>query len=98
MNWKSTRKCLLTGAVVMLTMWPTGLVAQRYRVAACDWMMLKRQKIGEFNLAREIGADGVEMDMGPLGQRILLDNKLRDEHFQQLFRHTADSVGVKVPL
>ena len=97
MNWKSTRKCLLTGAVVMLTMWPTGLVAQRYRVAACDWMMLKRQKIGEFNLAREIGADGVEMDMGPLGQRILFDNKLRDEHFQQLFRHTADSVGVKVP-
>ena len=97
MNWKSTRKCLLTGAVVMLTMWPTGLVAQRYRVAACDWMMLKRQKIGEFKLAREIGADGVEMDMGPLGQRVLFDNKLRDEHFQQLFRHTADSVGVKVP-
>ena len=50
-----------------------------------------------FKLAREIGADGVEMDMGPLGQRVLFENKLRDEHFQQLFRHTADSIGVKVP-
>ena len=92
------RKGLLVGLIAMLAAWPTGLMAQpRYRVAACDWMMLKRQKIGEFELAREIGADGVEMDMGPLGQRVLFDNKLRDEHFQQLFRHTADSVGVKVP-
>lgn len=81
----------------MLAAWPVGLMAQRYHVAACDWMMLKRQKIGEFKLTREIGADGVEMDMGPLGQRVLFDNKLRDERFQQLFRHTADSVGVKVP-
>ena len=81
----------------MLAAWPIDLMAQRYRVAACDWMMLKRQKIGEFKLAREIGADGIEMDMGPLGQRVLFDNKLRDEHFQQLFRQTADSVGVKVP-
>ena len=85
------------GLIMMLATWPIGLMAQRYRVAACDWMMLKRQKLGEFKLASEIGADGVEMDMGPLGQRILFDNKLRDPHFQQLFRHTADSIGVKVP-
>ena len=55
----------MIGLIVMLAVWPTGLMAQhRYHVAACDWMMLKRQKIGEFKLAREIGADGVEMDMG----------------------------------
>ena len=84
----------------MLATCPVRLMAQplqRYRVAACDWMMLKRQKIGEFKLAKEIGADGVEMDMGPLGQRVLFDNKLREEHFQKLFRHTADSLGVAVP-
>ena len=98
MSWISTRKSLVMGIAVMLAVWPMSLMAQtRYRVAACDWMMLKRQKIGEFQLAREIGADGVEMDMGPLGQRVLFDNKLRDEHFKQLFRHTADSVGIKVP-
>ena len=92
------RRGFVMGLIVMLAVWPAGLMAQqRYRVAACDWMMLKRQKIGEFKLAREIGADGVEMDMGPLGQRVLFDNKLRDVSFQQLFRQTADSVGVKVP-
>ena len=91
------RRGLAMGLIMMLVTWPIGLMAQRYRVAACDWMMLKRQKLGEFKLASEIGADGVEMDMGPLGQRILFDNKLRDPHFQQLFRHTADSIGVKVP-
>lgn len=91
------RRGLVMGLIMMLATWPIGLMAQRYRVAACDWMMLKRQKLGEFKLASEIGADGVEMDMGPLGQRVLFDNKLRDPHFQQLFRHTADSIGVKVP-
>ena len=79
------RKSLAIGVIAMLAAWPIDLMAQRYRVAACDWMMLKRQKIGEFKLAREIGADGIEMDMGPLGQRVLFENKLRDEHFQQLF-------------
>lgn len=69
----------------------------RYKVAACDWMMLKRQKLGEFSLARDINADGVEMDMGGLGKRDTFDNKLHQPHFQKLFRETADSLGVAVP-
>ncbi len=69
----------------------------QYRVAACDWMMLKRQKLGEFQLAKDIGADGIEMDMGPLGQRPMFDNKLREPQFQQQFRRTADSLGIVVP-
>ena len=35
--------------------------------------------------------------MGPLGKREKFDNKLRDPHFQQLFRRTADSLGIAVP-
>ena len=92
------KRSLFMGALLLLNGWLTESFAQQqYSIAACDWMMLKRQKIGEFRLAREIGADGIEMDMGPLGQRTLFDNKLRDEHFRLLFRHTADSVGIKVP-
>jgi sugar phosphate isomerase/epimerase len=53
--------------------------------------------LGEFQLAKDIHADGIEMDMGPLGKRELFENKLRDEHFQQLFRRTADSLGIAVP-
>jgi sugar phosphate isomerase/epimerase len=37
------------------------------------------------------------MDMGPLGKREMFDNKLRDPHFQKLFRRTADSLGIEVP-
>ena len=98
MDKSKIKRCLMVGIWGMLTVWPAGLWAQsRYQVAACDWMMLKRQKLGEFQLARDIGADGVEMDMGPLGQREQFDNKLREPHFQQLFRHTADSLGIQVP-
>lgn len=82
---------------MMLTSATMAFAQQQYRIAACDWMMLKRQKIGEFQLAKTIGADGIEMDMGPLGQRPQFDNKLRAPHFQQLFRHTADSLGIEVP-
>lgn len=100
-----SKRCLLAGAIVVwlvMVMLPLGMHAQQadkqqYRIAACDWMMLKRQKLGEFQLAKDIGADGVEVDMGPLGQRVLFDNKLREAHFQQLFRRTADSLGIAVP-
>ena len=92
------QRCLIIGAFMVLSALQTGVSAQQqYRVAACDWMMLKRQKLGEFQLAHDIGADGVEMDMGPLGQREQFDNKLRDPHFQLLFRRTADSLGITVP-
>lgn len=94
------RRCLLVGIVVVLVALPLGMCAQQqqqYRVAACDWMMLKRQKLGEFQLAKDINADGVEVDMGPLGKRVLFDNKLREPAFQQLFRRTADSLGIAVP-
>ena len=90
------KRCLFVGVVAMLSAWPVDLSAQQYRVAACDWMMLKRQKLGEFQLAKDIQADGIEMDMGPLGKREMFDNKLRDPHFQQLFRRTADSLGIAV--
>lgn len=69
----------------------------RYKVAACDWMMLKRQKLGEFKLTKDINGDGVEMDIGGLGARDTFDNKLHQPHFQKLFRSTADSLGVAVP-
>lgn len=92
------QRCLVIGAFMVLTALQNGVSAQQhYRVAACDWMMLKRQKLGEFQLAHDIGADGVEVDMGPLGKREKFDNKLRDPHFQQLFRRTADSLGIAVP-
>ncbi len=48
----------------------------RYKISVCDWMILKRQKLGAFKRTAEIGADGVELDMGGLGSRPTWDNKL----------------------
>ncbi|MCR5470193.1 MAG: sugar phosphate isomerase/epimerase [Prevotella sp.] len=97
MNKLTLKRCLFIGAFTVLSAWPVGVFGQQYRVAACDWMMLKRQKIGEFQLAKDIHADGIEVDMGPLGKREMFENKLREPHFQQLFRHKADSLGIAVP-
>lgn len=73
------------------------LMAQkRYQIGVCDWMVLKRQKLGEFKLARELGCDGLEMDMGGLGKRDSFDNKIRQPEMARLFRHTADSLEIKV--
>ncbi|MDR1884332.1 MAG: family 78 glycoside hydrolase catalytic domain [Prevotella sp.] len=67
----------------------------RYKVSVCDWMMLKRQKIGAIELAREIGADGLELDMGGLGKRISFDNKLTEKHFQKLFISECNRLGIR---
>ena len=62
------RICLLLSLAALLLPFPLS-AQQRYHVGVCDWMVLKRQKLGEFQLARDLGADGVELDMGGLGQR-----------------------------
>ena len=74
----------------------TARAQQRYQVGVCDWMVLKRQKLGEFKLAHELGCDGLEMDMGGLGNRPMFDNKMRDPEMVKTFRHHADSFNIKV--
>ena len=70
--------------------------SQRYKIAVCDWMILKRQKLGAFPLARDIGADGVEVDMGGLGQRETFDNKLADPAVRQQFLDKAREQGLEI--
>lgn len=71
--------------------------SSQYKIAACDWMMLKRQKLGEFKLAHEIDADGVEVDMGGLGNRVLFDNQLRNPQQADKFVQAAAEYQVVVP-
>lgn len=82
--------------LICLTFTPLVTRAQ-YKVAACDWMMLKRQKLGEFKLAQEIGANGVEVDMGALGNRVLFDNQLRRPEQAEKFVAAAKEFQVQVP-
>lgn len=97
---KTTKIIFLTCMLLFLFV-PTILTfcygGERYKIAACDWMLLKRQKIGSFKLMNELGGDGVEVDMGGLGKREQFDNKLREVHFQELFRKEAATYNLEVP-
>lgn len=68
----------------------------RYKIGVCDWMILKRQKIGSFKLTSELNGDGVEIDMGGLGNRELFDNKLRDPDFVEQFKNEADKYNLEI--
>lgn len=88
---------LLAECFPLLTLAASPVGEQRYKIAVCDWMILKRQKIGSFQLVHELNGDGVELDMGSLGKRERFDNKLREPHFQQLFWETAQKFQLEVP-
>jgi len=69
---------------------------KRYQVAVCDWMILKRQKLGAFQLTSEIGADGVEVDMGSLGERETFENALADPAVRQQFLNEARRLNLEI--
>jgi len=70
---------------------------QRYKVAVVDLMILKRQKLGAFQLAKEIGADGVEVDMGGLGDRETFDNQLANDSIRNVFLNKAKELNLEIP-
>ncbi|HXI68794.1 MAG TPA: TIM barrel protein [Verrucomicrobiae bacterium] len=72
-------------------------VHPRYQIAVCDWMILKRQKLGAFQLAKDIGADGVEVDMGSLGQCDTFENQLTNAVLRQQFLDKAHDLGLGIP-
>src|SRR6476619_8008676 len=66
----------------------------RYKIAVCDWMILKRQKLGAFELTKDIGADGVEVDMGSLGDRETFDSQLARPEVRQQFLDKARELNL----
>ena len=66
------------------------------KIAVCDWMILKRQKLGAFGLAQELGADGVEVDMGPLGERPTFENALAQPEVRERFLAEAKARKLEI--
>ncbi|MFD2287682.1 TIM barrel protein [Pedobacter petrophilus] len=88
---------LLTGALVLSNQWLMAAEKQdRYKVAVIDLMILKRQKLSALPLAKEIGADGLEIDMGGLGNRETFDNKLSDPKIRQEYLDQAKSLNLEI--
>jgi L-ribulose-5-phosphate 3-epimerase len=68
----------------------------RYKIAVIDLMILKRQKLSALPLAGEIGADGLEVDMGGLGDRPTFDNKLADPAVRQQYLDKAKELNLEI--
>jgi sugar phosphate isomerase/epimerase len=69
---------------------------QRYQISVVDIMMLKRQKISALPLAKELGADGVEVDMGGLGNRPTFKNSLIDPVVRKQYLDTTKALGLEI--
>lgn len=99
LNRRSFITASLFGATTLMlpkSTWALARKDQRYKVAVIDLMILKRQKISAFDLAREIGADGLEVDMGGLGSRDTFDSKLADPVVRQQFLDKSKATGVQI--
>jgi sugar phosphate isomerase/epimerase/dienelactone hydrolase len=69
---------------------------QRYKIGLIDLMLLKRQKLGAITLTAQLKADGVEVDMGGLGNRPTFDNQLLNDTVRNQFIQTAKENKVEI--
>jgi L-ribulose-5-phosphate 3-epimerase len=82
--------------VLVLPFFSLSQTNQRYKIGLIDLMLLKRQKLGAIPLTRQIGADGLEVDMGGLGTRPTFDNQLLIDSVRQKFLATAKEQNVEI--
>jgi len=85
-----------TALMLPSTGWALERNKQRYKVAVIDLMILKRQKLSAVKLTSEIGADGLEVDMGGLGNRDTFDNNFFDEEFRTNYMNELKQYGIEI--
>jgi len=64
--------------------------ARSFKIGACDWSLGKRSNPAAFDVAREIGLDGIQVDLGTPAN----DMHLRQADVQETFRAAAQRTGV----
>ena len=89
---------LLGGMILMPNQWLSAKTFKKnkYKIAVIDLMILKRQKLSAFQLTKEIGADGLEVDMGGLGNRETFDNQLADPTVSAQFLAKAKELNIEI--
>jgi sugar phosphate isomerase/epimerase len=63
-----------------------------FKIAACDWSLGKGGDLAAFDVAREIGLDGVQVSMGSAGN----DMQLRRPEVQKAYLDKAKKTGVEM--
>lgn len=88
-------------SILLLTLLATPLLSfsqtnHRYKIGLIDLMLLKRQKLGALPLTKQLGADGLEVDMGGLGNRTTFDNQLLNDSVRQQFLDKAKELNIEI--
>ena len=63
-----------------------------FKIGACDWSLGKRSDPAAFDVAKEIGLDGVQVEMGTVGN----DMHLRRPEVQKRYREAAQRTGLEI--
>jgi sugar phosphate isomerase/epimerase len=93
-----TQLGVLAGGLLIPNLWVSASSPKkdRYKIAVIDLMILKRQKLSAFELTKDIGADGLEVDMGGLGNRETFDNQLADPSIRNQFLAKAKELNIEI--
>jgi L-ribulose-5-phosphate 3-epimerase len=76
--------------------WATPLLAapqsRRFKIGACEWMLGKPHSPASLAVAKEIGLDGVQVDMGSVAN----DMHLRRPEMQKAYLEASKQTGVEI--
>ena len=65
---------------------------KRFKIGACDWSIGKSSDVGAFDVAKQIGLDGLMINMGSEKNNL----HLRDKSVQQFFMEASKRTGVDI--
>lgn len=65
---------------------------QKIKIGACDWSIGKNSDPASFEVARQIGLEGVQVNLGSAADNM----HLRDESVQEIFLNAAKKADIKI--
>ena len=69
-----------------------GATRQRIRISACDWSIGKSSDPGAFDVAKEIGLEGIQVNLGGIKNNL----HLREPERQRLYLEKSKESGVRI--
>jgi L-ribulose-5-phosphate 3-epimerase len=89
------RSSMLAAGLYLAGSWSDLLAGQekrRFKLGACDWSIGKMGEPAAFEVAKEIGLDGVQISLGTLGNNM----RLRKTEVQDEYRRSAQASGLEI--
>lgn len=89
------KKSLLLSSLMQTGVFKTLMAASTMpaiKIGACDWSIGKASNIGAFDVAKEIGVDGIMVDMGSPDN----DLHIRHKDIQEAYKKASERTGVIV--